>query len=695
MEETLTAVPATPGAATSVDELRDALGSASKACLPLLGQTLIEMGCVTEADLASALAAQRRGPGLRIGEQLLSQGRISHHQLDAALNQRLGFARVDVRALEPQMAALHRVPLAVCRRLNALPLLLEQGQLVVALSDPKRQSDIDELAWVSECWVTPTVGHAADIALRLDQWASQWSPTLPPEARGEPSAADAAAPKLHRRQTPLLSPAPATGFGPMEPVSAPDAAVPLPNGAPAAPALATAHFPSQPAAPLHSSLRWLAELERQAPLGGEEEPAQWAEENDNALVKLINGVIIEAHEAGASDIHVECRPGKEKVLIRMRRDGHLRDHLELPHPWRSALVARLKIMCGLDVSERRRPQDGRIHFTRSAPDAPIELRMVTVPTQHGLEDVVLRLLSSMAPLGLRQLGLHPRTLEQFTQAVERPHGLILCAGPTGSGKTTTLHSALAHLNTRDRKIWTAEDPVEITQTGLRQVQINPRLNWTFDKALRTFLRADPDVIMVGEIRDRETARTAVEAALTGHLVLSTIHTNSATETLTRLLDMGLDPFNFGDSLLAVMSQRLVRRWCPSCVSSRVATDEEVDDWLSEHLKAEGIEAPERNRMADALLIDWMDRFGLHGRFQVHHAAGCTACEGTGYLGRIGVHELLVVTPQVRRMIHCREPLEKVLATAVGQGMLTLRQDGIEKVLQGLTSMNEIRATINA
>ena len=281
-------------------------------------------------------------------------------------------------------------------------------------------------------------------------------------------------------------------------------------------------------------------------------------------MRLINSMIAEAHAQGVSDIHVETQPGREKVRIRFRKDGHLKPYLELPHTYRSAVVARLKIMCDLDISERRKPQDGKINFARFAPGHRLELRVATIPTNNGLEDVVLRLLASARPIPMDRLGLSPQNLARLRQAVDRPYGLVLCVGPTGSGKTTTLHSALGHINTPARKIWTAEDPIEITQAGLRQVQVNPKIDWTFAKALRSFLRADPDVIMVGEIRDRETAQMAIEASLTGHLVLSTLHTNSAPETVTRLLDMGMDPFNFGDSLLAVVAQRLVRRLCPHC-----------------------------------------------------------------------------------------------------------------------------------
>ncbi|MCB1980698.1 MAG: type II/IV secretion system protein, partial [Rhodoferax sp.] len=416
------------------------------------------------------------------------------------------------------------------------------------------------------------------------------------------------------------------------------------------------------------------------------------EQSDNSLVRLINQMILEAQSQGVSDIHVECAPGREKVHIRFRKDGQLRLYLELPHTYRAAVIARLKIMCDLDISERRKPQDGKISFGKFHPGSRLELRLATIPTYGGLEDAVLRLLTSAKLVPLDKLGLSPANLEGLKSAIARPYGMVLCVGPTGSGKTTTLHSALGMINKPDRKIWTAEDPIEITQAGLRQVQVNPKIDWTFAKALRAFLRADPDVVMVGEIRDEETAQVAIEASLTGHLVLSTLHTNSAAETVTRLLDMGMDPFNFGDSLLAVLAQRLLRRLCPKCVTKREATDAEVDEWLDDYLHsfADPDVAPTR----DALRADWVQRLGDDGRLLHHHAPGCPACDGSGLKGRAAIHELLLVSRDLRRLIQTGGRAEQILAQAQREGMRTLRQDGIEKVIAGMTAIEEVRASSN-
>ena len=318
--------------------------------------------------------------------------------------------------------------------------------------------------------------------------------------------------------------------------------------------------------------------------------------------------------------------------------------------------------------------------------------MATIPTNNGLEDVVMRLLVSARPVPLDRLGLSERHLGLLKAAMERPYGLVLCVGPTGAGKTTTLHSALGHINVPERKIWTAEDPIEITQPGLRQVQINQKIEWTFAKALRAFLRADPDVIMVGEVRDIETARIAIEASLTGHLVLSTLHTNSAPETVTRLLDMGMDPFNFADSLLLVVAQRLVRRLCAECRVSRPLTLGELNELLDDHLFVQQAAQPQAARAA--LRSDWLGRFAVDGRLMHFSSPGCAVCGRTGFRGRCGIHELMPISRELRRLIQTGARSEELQQTALTEGMFTLRQDGIEKVLQGLTSIDEVRATSN-
>ena len=404
-------------------------------------------------------------------------------------------------------------------------------------------------------------------------------------------------------------------------------------------------------------------------------------ENDSTLVRLVNKMITDAHAAGASDIHVEANRGRDSVIIRFRNDGVLSEYLRLPYNFRAATVSRLKIMAGLDISERRRAQDGRINFNEFS-GLELELRVVTVPTRDGLEDVVMRLLAASEALPLAKLGLSPAQIKDVRELIRKPYGLILAAGPTGSGKTTSLHSLVSEINEPGSKIWTAENPIEITQQGLRQVQVNPKIGWDFATIMRAFLRADPDVIMVGEMRDQETAGIAVEASLTGHLVLSTLHTHSAPETVVRLLDMGIDPFSFSDSLLAVLAQRLARRLCVRCRVKRPAKPEEVEQLAEEYCFDSGLDAKD-------VIARWHQRYG--GRLVMHDVKGCDFCRRTGYRGRIGLYELLTVTPEMRRMMLRRASAAELRTYAMSNGMLTLKQDGIEKVLTGDTDLHEVRA----
>lgn len=403
------------------------------------------------------------------------------------------------------------------------------------------------------------------------------------------------------------------------------------------------------------------------------EEEQQAEESDSGVIRLVNHIIAEAYRRGASDIHIEPNGREREMLVRFRVDGHCANFHDIPRSYRSAVVARIKIMANLDISERRKPQDGKIRFRFG--DRTIELRVATIPTVNDNEDVVLRILASSKPIPLEKMNLSARNLSELLTAMSKPYGLVLCVGPTGSGKTTTLHSALAAINKPERKIWTAEDPVEITQEGLRQVQVAPKIGFTFAAALRAFLRADPDVIMVGEMRDKETAGTAVEASLTGHLVCSTLHTNSAPETITRLLDMGLDPFSFADALQVVIAQRLARSLCPKCKEPYDATEEDfaaLDDAFGP------------GRLAGAL-------YGKAGPLQLYRGRGCQACGGTGYKGRIALHEVLVASGEIRRLVARRAEVDVIREQAAREGMSLLVQDGVEKVLAGHTDLKQVLA----
>lgn len=415
-------------------------------------------------------------------------------------------------------------------------------------------------------------------------------------------------------------------------------------------------------------------------------------DSDNALVKLVNKMIMDAHSQEASDIHIEPYPGKRKTIVRFRKDGELIPYVELPHNYRNAMVSRIKIMCDLDISERRKPQDGKIDFKKFGP-LKIELRVATIPTSGGVEDVVMRVLANGEPIPLDQMGIRDHSLRELKEQIHKPYGLFLVCGPTGSGKTTTLHSILGSINTPDKKIWTAEDPVEITQKGLRQLQVNNKINLNFADAMRSFLRADPDVIMVGEMRDEETTSTGIEASLTGHLVLSTLHTNSAPESVVRLLDMGMDPFNFADALLGILAQRLAKRLCPLCKEPHEASESELNELATEYCEdiCRNSTDDERKLFHQNTIRNWQDDFGFNGKLEIHQAKGCDECNHTGYDGRLALHELLINNPEIKRLIHEKATVAQLTEAAYLQGMITLKQDGIEKIFLGHTDIHQVRS----
>ena len=412
---------------------------------------------------------------------------------------------------------------------------------------------------------------------------------------------------------------------------------------------------------------------------------------DNELVKLVNKIIIDAYQQGVSDIHIEPAPGKEKTLVRFRKDGSLVKYIEVPSSYRNSMAARIKIMCDLDISERRKPQDGKIKFKKFGP-LDIELRVATIPSVGG-EDIVMRILAAGEPIPLDKLGVLPSNLERLKGAISKPYGLFFVCGPTGSGKTTTLHSVLKYLNNVDTKIWTAEDPVEITQKGLRQVQINKKAGIDFPTVMKAFLRADPDIIMVGEMRDAETTGIGIEASLTGHLVFATLHTNSAPESIIRLLDMGMDPFNFSDALLGILAQRLAKRLC-KCKEAYTPDDDEMQLFLKEYcgelVHTEAFKKDAKGSY-DAIYNRWLETYATDGKFTLYKPRGCPECNDSGYKGRLGLHELMLGSDRVKKLIQEHARVAELLAVALEEDMMTLKMDGMEKVLQGLTDLKIVRS----
>jgi type II secretory ATPase GspE/PulE/Tfp pilus assembly ATPase PilB-like protein len=395
-------------------------------------------------------------------------------------------------------------------------------------------------------------------------------------------------------------------------------------------------------------------------------------ESDSQIVSLVNRVLIDGFIKGASDIHFEPGYRDEPFQVRYRVDGICQVVHQIPKTYKNAIISRIKIISSLDISEHRKPQSGKILVWHE--NSKIEYRVEITPTIGGNEDAVLRILSTGEPMSLEKMDFSDTNLKGMKEILAQPYGIILCVGPTGSGKTTTLHSALKHLNTSDVKIWTVEDPVEITQNGLRQVQVQPKIGLTFAEALRSFLRADPDVIMIGEMRDQETAKTAIDASLTGHLVLSTLHTNSAPETVVRLIEMGIDSFNFADALLGVLAQRLARRLCEKC-KEPYHPDKDEYERLVEIYGADLFRQHGGNPYTDDLLI--------------MKKTGCSFCNSTGYKGRIGIHELLLNTSTVKGLIQHNAPMDELRSRAVAEGTKTLLMDGILKVFRGLTDLTEV------
>lgn len=611
-----------------------------------LGQVLMEADLISQELLDQALAAQKANRSLPLGEILVNMGAVSHLQIQEALAMKLGIPFINAREFKVDAEALRLTPATFARQHQMLPLIRTNDALVIAVENPLAIDFTHELRFSSGLSIVPVMAAASELKARIaKEYASlqdhggyvDWDPEMSdtsqrPETRDEHSRED------------------------LKKVEMQDLASQLSR-----------------------------EASKPAPAPQVEGSA--ARVSESTMVRLVNMMIMDAHSQGASDIHIEANPGNRNLLIRFRKDGALVDYLELEPAYRSSLVSRIKIMADLDISERRHAQDGKIDFSRHG-GIPIELRVAVIPTANNLEDVVLRILAGAEPLPIDKLGLSERNLDELKKMVARSYGLILVCGPTGSGKTTTLHSVLRHINHRDTKIWTAEDPIEITQPGLRQVQVNAKIGWTFAAAMRAFLRADPDVIMVGEMRDEETTKIGIEASLTGHLVFSTLHTNSAAESIVRLLDLGMDPFNFADALIGILSQRLARGLCAKCKRPYSAGEAEIAELAREYCAGTRLEV-------SATVTAWRATFGEQGQLKLYAASalGCPGCNA-GYKGRVGLHELLVATPRIKQLIHEHATAAQLAEAAIADGMTLLRQDGIEKVLRGELDLSSARAAFS-
>jgi type II secretory ATPase GspE/PulE/Tfp pilus assembly ATPase PilB-like protein len=629
-----------------------------------IGEMLVKDGRLPASALQQGLEAQRGQPRTPIGEILVEQKKIDQVALDhaAALQKRKG-TRLGEVLIEAGLVTAEDVEVALSEQRKRGGKRI--GQILV---DLKLVSESDMTLTLAKKFQLPFVDlDACDIDLdavaevsrdviekyRLLPVASTSRVLM--VALGDPLAVDGI--DLVRMQVKKQI----------------AEVVATPSQLDAAITRCLAKLASDTAsAKVGAILKHLSEESADAPQADATESSS-INESDSAIVKLANQIVFDAYRRGASDIHIEPNGKDRKTVVRFRIDGDCVAYQEIPSAYRMPLVARFKIMATLDIAERRKPQDGKIRLR--VDDKQIELRVATIPTVNGNEDIVLRILAASEPIPLEKLGLSARNFSALKSIITKPYGLVLCVGPTGSGKTTTLHSALGAINTVDMKIWTAEDPVEITQHGLRQVQMNPKIGLTFALAMRAFLRADPDVIMVGEMRDQETAETGIEASLTGHLVFSTLHTNSAPETVTRLIDMGLDPFSFADSLLGVLAQRLARALCKECREPRPASPSELSE-LSQAYGADAFRALLQTSGSDP---------------STYSAPGCEACGHTGYRGRVALHELLVADDALKAAIQRKAPIGDLRALAQAGGMTTLLQDGIEKALLGRTDLKQVLA----
>ncbi len=572
-----------------------------------IGELLLETGGVTQAGIDEALEGQRAAGG-RLGSHLVGLGLARDADVAALLSRQFGVPFIDLGRFDVDPAAIALLPAATARKYETVPLSRTGAALAVAMSDPANVFAVDDIEFMTGCRVEPVVATQAAIEAAVERYYGGGA------NRGD-------APDLGESRLALAAKA----------------------------------------------------LEEIPDLGRGLEVVEEAEEVDvtaletqsgkTPVVRLVNAVLASAIQKGASDVHFE--PYEKRYRIRFRIDGVLYEVMEPPLKYRDTITSRLKVMAKLDIAERRLPQDGRIKLRLNADGAAreIDFRVSCLPTLHG-EKIVLRLLDrGKLMLDMTRLGLEAESLKRLEEAIRRPWGLVLVTGPTGSGKTSTLYSAISRLNIPAANIMTAEDPVEFNLAGVNQVQTRENTGLTFAVALRSFLRQDPNVILVGEIRDLETAEIAIKAALTGHLVLSTLHTNDAAGTIHRLVNMGIEPFLVAGAVSLVCAQRLVRRICTGCVE-----DEPTPPPV---LEAIGFGADEAARVTP------------------RRGAGCERCSGRGYRGRIGLYEVMAVTDRFSDMVREGASPTELRRHAVEGGMVTLRASGLRKIAAGLTSIEEV------
>ncbi len=574
----------------------------------MIGELLIAEGLITQEQLDQALAEQKKHGG-RLGNILKNLGFVTEGDIIKVLGKQIGIQYVVLSNVVIDPEVIKIVPENLVRRHQLIPLYAKDNRLTVAMADPLNVFAIDDIRHATGYEIEAVVSTEKEILRGIDRFynttSSMEEVVKTFEERRKKTDRRSGVDRRKREGAEVF-------YGTVESKSgsAADSAV---------------------------NLEALAE--------------------ETPVIKLVNMVITQAVREGASDIHME--PEDNTLRIRYRVDGLLRDIMSPPKDLQAGIVSRIKIMADLDIAERRIPQDG--HFQTNIGDKNIDVRISTLPTIHG-EKIVMRLLDKTnVLLSLEDLGLSPASLGRFKKMITRPYGLLLVTGPTGSGKTTTLYAALNTVNSAEKNIVTIEDPVEYRLKGINQVQINTKVGMSFANGLRSILRQDPDIVMVGEIRDKETATIAIQAALTGHMVFSTLHTNDAPSAIARLIDMGVEPFLIASSITGILAQRLVRKVCEKCKNSYIPTSQ---------------------------LLNELNLKGKDGITFIR-GEGCQDCRGSGYSGRIGVYELLSLDDTIRELTIGRAHSSVIRATAIKNGFIGLREDGLAKAIAGLTTVEEV------
>ena len=605
-----------------------------------LGELLLKENMVTPQQLQEALSYQKRNGG-KLGKSFVTLGYVRDEEITSLLSRQYGVPSINLEHFEVDPGIIKIIPAETARKYQILPLSRSGATLTIAMADPTNVFAMDDIKFMTGYNVEPVVASESSLEEAIEKYyGSTRSLQLKQDGSGQQQQMHSGGLSQNAPSLKEVIDGPGLTFDDMASVG-------------------------------------LSEVDLDA-MGDEEADVETvkAEEDEIDLgalaksseaapvIKLSNILLIDSLKRGASDIHIE--PYEKEFRVRFRIDGILYNVMALPMKLRDPLISRIKIMAKLDISEKRLPQDGRIKIRLKVEDRSrdMDFRVSCLPTLWG-EKIVLRLLDkSKLMLDMTKLGFEQASLERFQRAIAKPYGIVLVTGPTGSGKTNTLYSALASLNKPDINIITAEDPVEFNLAGINQVQIREAIGLTFAAALRSFLRQDPNIILVGEIRDYETAEIAVKAALTGHLVLSTLHTNDAPSTVSRLVNMGIEPFLVGTAVNLIQAQRLIRRVCSNCKV-------EVTDVPSQTLLDVGFKPAEV------------------GTFKLYKGRGCGICNGTGYKGRVGLYEVMEISEGIREVIMMGGTAVEIKRKAIEEGMLTLRLSGLEKIRQGITTIEEV------